>query len=144
LHKETAIVSKQRKTFRMEETANTIISGKKEFYSLEEVADLLGVNYQLIYKLVRSGELAAARLGKIYRISRRDLDAYLHQSKAHAGGVCSVCGKMYHSRLSLKHTCTKCDEPICMDCWSRKKVHVCPAHGGGSAVKAAKDKTNQN
>jgi excisionase family DNA binding protein len=125
----------------MQETVTAAIVREKEFYSLEEVADLMGVNYQLIYKLVRSGELAAARLGKVYRISRRDLDAYLHQSKAHAGGVCSVCGNTYQSRLSLRQTCTQCDEPICVDCWSRKKVHVCPAHKG---MAAAKEKTNQN
>jgi len=70
----------------MEETENTGTSREKEFYSLEEVADLLGVSYQLIYKLVRSGELAAARLGKVYRVSRRDLDHYLEQSKSHPRG----------------------------------------------------------
>lgn len=107
---------------------------------MEELAELMCVNYQLIYKLVRSGEIPAARLGKVYRVSRRDLDAYLQQSKSHASGVCSVCGNTYNSRLSLKHTCTQCDELICVDCWSRKKVHVCPAHGSGSAVKLRENK----
>ncbi|MEI6393912.1 MAG: helix-turn-helix domain-containing protein [Verrucomicrobiota bacterium] len=113
----------------MEETENTGTSREKEFYSLEEVADLLGVSYQLIYKLVRSGELAAARLGKVYRVSRRDLDHYLEQSKSHAGGgTCVVCAKVYTSRLSLKESCPECGEPICVDCWMRKKVRGCRAH----------------
>ena len=113
----------------MQETEGARTSGKKEFYSLEEVADLLGVNYQLIYKLVRSGELAAARIGKVYRVSRLDLDHYLEQSKGHAGGgTCVVCGKVYHSQLSLKESCTECGEPICVDCWTRKKVRNCRAH----------------
>jgi excisionase family DNA binding protein len=105
----------------------------------------LGVNYQLIYKQVRSGDLPAARIGKVYRVSRRDLDAYLHQSKSHAGGgVCMVCGSTYHSRLSLKNSCIECGEPICVDCWSRKKTHSCPAHGGGAGSKSEIGKTNQD
>ena len=81
--------------------------GEKEYLSLEEVADMLGVTYQLVYKLARSGELPAVRLGKLYRVSRDDLAAYLEEKKREAGGggVCSVCGETYRSRLSLKHTC---------------------------------------
>jgi len=120
----------------MNEPENPAVDAKKEFFSLEEVAILMGVGYQLIYKLVRAGEMPAARIGKIYRVSRRDLDAYLEQSKSHSGGVCSVCGKTYHSRLSLKHTCTQCDEPICVDCWDRKKIHLCRAHTPGAEVAA--------
>ncbi len=113
----------------MQETENTGSSEKREFYSLEAVADLLGVNYQLIYKLVRSGELAAARIGKVYRVSRVDLDAYLEQSKGHAGGgTCVICAKVYHSQLSLKESCSECGEPICVDCWTRKQVRSCPTH----------------
>jgi excisionase family DNA binding protein len=127
----------------MQEKANTAGSGNKEFFSLEEVAELLGVNYQLIYKLVRSGDLAAARIGKVYRVSRPDLDAYLNQSKSHAGGgVCAVCGRTYHSRLSLKNSCVECGEPICVDCWNRKKVHSCPAHRGRAGSKSEIEKTN--
>ena len=118
------------------------MNGRKEFYSLEEVADLLGVNYQLIYKLVRSGEMPAARLGKVYRILRHDLDLYLQKSKSHAGGVCSVCGNTYRSRISLKHNCTQCEAPICVDCWDRKKIRVCPAHGGSEGVEI-KDESKQ-
>ena len=134
----------------MQETENAGTTGRKEFYSLEEVADLLEVNYQLIYKVVRSGELAAARIGKVYRVSRGDLEAYLEQSKGHAGGgICSVCGNTYHSRLSLKHACAECGEPICVDCWTRKKVRACAAHAGGGTMAAQtagsesrNDKTN--
>jgi excisionase family DNA binding protein len=129
----------------MQETANEAMGGAKEFYSLEEVADLLGVNYQLIYKLVRSGQLPAARIGKVYRVTRRDLDAYVEQSKGHAGGgTCAACGQTYHSRLSLKNNCVECGEPICVDCWGRKKIHTCPAHTGGAAAtgKTQEDKNN--
>ena len=104
------------------------MSPDKEFMSLEEVADLLGVNYQLIYKLVRSGELAAARIGKVYRVRRHDLDAYLETTKGTSGGTCSVCGKTYQSRLSLKEQCVECSAPICVDCWTRKKIRHCREH----------------
>ena len=121
------------------------MGGAKEFHSLEEVADLLGVHYQLIYKVVRSGELPAARIGKVYRVSRRDLEAYLVRSKSHAsGGVCAACGKTYHSRLSLKHGCVECGESICVDCWGRKQIHSCSAHGGGTGTKSATQETQNN
>jgi excisionase family DNA binding protein len=126
----------------MEATEDTAPGAKKEFYSLEELAELLGVNYQLIYKLVRSGELPAARIGKVYRVTRRDLDEYVEQSKRHAGGgMCSVCGSRYHSRLSLKHECAECGEPICLDCWNRKKARRCPAHGGSSRTGTKPERT---
>ena len=102
---------------------------------MEEVAALLDVNYQLIYKQVRTRELPASRIGKVYRVSRTDLDAFLDRSKNHSGGICTVCGNHYQSRLSLKHSCTQCAELICVDCWRRKKVRVCPAHGSGPAAK---------
>ena len=80
--------------------------GEKEYLSLEEVADMLGVTY--------------------------DLAAYLEEKKREAGGggVCSVCGEVYRSRLSLKHTCQHdgCEEPICNDCWTRRGVRFCKAH----------------
>lgn len=95
----------------------------KPYLSLEEVAEHLGVTYQLIYKLVRSGELPAAKLGRIYRVAARDLEAYLEQSKEHAGaGVCSACGKAYQSAHSLKHSCRVTGEPICVDCWELKGI----------------------
>jgi hypothetical protein len=71
----------------------------------------------------------------VYRVIRRDLDQYVEQSKGHAGGgVCSVCGNRYHSRLSLKHECPECGQPICVDCWKRKKALRCPAHSAGSGT----------
>jgi excisionase family DNA binding protein len=108
---------------------------EKEYLSLEEVAETLGVTYQLIYKLVRAGELPASRLGKLYRVSRKDLDVYLEQTKqpATGGGVCGACGKTYESRLSLREKCVDCDEPICVDCWTRKGIHQCRAHTGKGA-----------
>jgi len=108
--------------------------GEKEFLSLEEVADMLGVTYQLVYKLARSGELPALRLGKLYRVSRTDLDEYLESKKREnaGGGVCSVCGETYRSRASLRHVCQAdgCEEVICNDCWTRRGVRNCAAHGG--------------
>lgn len=122
----------------MQDTQKAASGGEKEFYSLEEVAELLGVNYQLIYKLVRSGELPSARIGKVYRVMRGDLSAYVEQSKGHSGGgTCSVCGNRYHSRLALKHECSECGEPICVDCWIRKQTRHCPAHSGKSAKNSA-------
>lgn len=111
---------------------------EKEYLSLEEVADFLGVTYQFIYRLVRTGKLPAARLGtKLYRVSRKDLENYLEQSKKDAaatgGGVCSVCGTFYRSRASLVNVCTSegCEEPICFDCWNRLGVRYCKKHAEG-------------
>lgn len=105
--------------------------------TLEEVADLLGVNYQLIYKLVRSGEMGALRIGRVYRVTKADFDAFLQKNRSQpTGGICSICGTRYDSRLSLKHACTECGGLICVDCWSRKKVRICPHHdkeSGGEA-----------
>ena len=118
-------------------------SGSK-FYSLEEVADLLGVTYQLIYRLVRVGEMPAIRVGKLYRISQKDLDVFLEQSRISAskGGVCSLCGKTYQSRLSLSKSCIEqeCDAPLCVDCWDRKKERYCPDHRQAHLVKGKMDK----
>jgi len=107
---------------------------EKEFMSLEDVAGLMDVNYQLIYKLVRGGELPAARLGKVYRVHRKDLDAYLEKTKAEAAGLlCSACGKTYKSRHSLPQQCGECGAPICVDCWSRRKVRLCAEHSCATA-----------
>lgn len=106
--------------------------GEKEYMSLEEVADLLGVTYQLVYRLAKSGELPAARLGKLYRVSRSDLDAYLEDKKREncGGGTCSVCGEVYRSKSSLKHSCIDeaCENLICNDCWTRLGVRKCNKH----------------
>jgi excisionase family DNA binding protein len=102
--------------------------------TLEEVADLLGVNYQLIYKLVRTGEMPSLRIGRVYRVTKADFEAYIQKNRSHVtGGVCSVCGTAYDSRLSLKHSCLECGGSICVDCWSRNKVRVCPRHEAESA-----------
>ena len=62
---------------------------------------------------------------------------HLNQVKKPTCGVCVVCGKAYRSELSLRHTCTQCDMPICVDCWFSKKVLTCLKHGGESDVKAS-------
>lgn len=103
------------------------MKSEKEFLSLEEVAQLLSVDYQLVYKLVRSGSLPAARVGRIYRVMRNDLYRYMEGTKSSSvsGGACAGCGTAYASRLSLKHACRECGSPICMDCWSRRKIRLC-------------------
>lgn len=105
---------------------------EKEFLSLEEVADMLGVTYQLVYKLARTGTLPAIRLGKLYRVARKDLHEYLENNKTDSavGIKCSVCGEVYRSKFSMKHSCTEdgCEEPICNDCWTRGKVRFCAKH----------------
>ena len=96
---------------------------------------MLGVTYQLIYRLVRAGELPAIRVGKLYRISQKNFDAYLEQSKfsVGAGGICAFCGKTYQSRLSLSKSCIEpeCGASICVDCWDRNKERYCKEHLAG-------------
>lgn len=98
---------------------------ESKFLSVEEVAGILGVDYQLIYRLVRAGELPAVRVGRVYRIDRSDLDAFVAARKTGRGGVCSACGKRYESAMSLKESCEKCGEVICVDCWTRRGTHKC-------------------
>lgn len=105
---------------------------EKSYLTLEEVAELLGVNYQLIYRLVRDGKLPAIRLGRIYRIDRADLTDYLALMKQRTGdddaGECAACGQAYRSKSSLRQACEQCGQPICVDCWTRRKIHRCPTH----------------
>lgn len=105
------------------------MSKDKQFLTLEEVAEMMGVNYHLIYRLARSGELPSYRVGKLYRVSREDLNAFLEKNRQQKSAyVCSVCGKTYKSQLSVPHACRSCDERICVDCWTRKKIHYCKEH----------------
>jgi excisionase family DNA binding protein len=113
----------------------------KQFLSLEEVAEVLGVNYQLIYKLVRSGELPAVRVGRVFRVATPDLNAYLEKSKTSNNPpetVCTSCGKRYYSRLSINQQCRVCGEPICNDCWTRRKMRTCEEHAEAKAAKKKK------
>ncbi len=55
--------------------------------TLQEAADAVGCHYQTLYKRVRSGELPALVAGGSYRISRDDLDAWLHERDAAKGAV---------------------------------------------------------
>ncbi len=103
----------------------------KAFLSLDEVAEILSVEYQLVYKLVRSKELPAIRLGRVYRVSREDLESFLHRSRTTSsaeGGVCSACGRSYASSESLSYSCSECGAPICFDCWVRRKEQRCREH----------------
>jgi len=104
-----------------------------KFYSLEEVAELLGVNYQLIYRLVRSGDLPALKIGRIYRVTQEGLDEYLKAQNTQAAHRCTVCGKEFRSRLSLRNRCETCDAPICVDCFERQGILHCKQCGESSA-----------
>ena len=107
------------------------MSPEKEFLSIEEVADLLGVNYQLIYKHVRNGEISASRIGKFNRVSRKNINDYMERTKVTMqGGICSSCGNIYNSRLSLAHQCEACGEALCVDCWTRQGIRFCRKHQG--------------
>lgn len=111
------------------------MSTESEYMSLEEVAGKMGVKYLTIYRLVRSGEMPAVRLGKQYRVSKRELDAYLEGNRNVKGsGVCSVCGTAYRTAGALGQECEEegCGEKICFDCWARRGVRKCPAHGGSA------------
>jgi excisionase family DNA binding protein len=99
------------------------MSKAKPFLTLEEVAEMMGVNYHLIYRLARSGELPSYRVGKLYRVSQEDLDLFLQKNRqARSEYPCAACGKVYQSRLSVPHQCEETGQPICVDCWTRKKI----------------------
>ena len=55
--------------------------------TLQEAADIVGCHYQTLYRRVRKGEVPALVAGGSYRISRADLDAWLHERDATAGAV---------------------------------------------------------
>ena len=105
-----------------------------KFYSLEEVADLFGVNYQLVYKLVKTGELPSVRIGKVFRVSEVQLKGYMDR-QSHgmpATGldrhVCSRCGKILYSSLSINGECKDCGAPICKLCVENDKAKYCEVH----------------
>lgn len=53
---------------------------ENEFLTPTEVMNLLYIGRSTFYKLVNSGELPAFRVGKLWRVSRKDLELYLHKS----------------------------------------------------------------
>jgi excisionase family DNA binding protein len=55
--------------------------------TLQEAADIVGCHYQTLYRRVRKGEVPALVAGGSYRISRVDLDTWLHERDATAGAV---------------------------------------------------------
>lgn len=107
----------------------------KLYWTLEEVAELLAVNYQLIYRQVRAGELPAVRVGRVYRVKRSDLQNYLDRNSTVGGSGfdCCACGRHYASQLSRRGEDPKTQQPICLDCWDRKKIRAC--HEGSDPSK---------
>ena len=108
---------------------------EKPFLTLEEVAEYLNVDYQLIYKLVKTGQLPAIKVGRVFRIRASDLENYFTENSTapesgHKRKQCSTCGREYNSKLMLKYKCAfeDCGVAICVDCWERKKIHMCDEH----------------
>jgi excisionase family DNA binding protein len=109
----------------------------KEFLSIRDVADLVGMEYKTIYALVKRGELPAAMIGGQFRIKRTDFEAYFEQQKAalqqasavaKTRRICSSCGKVLVSVLSVKGSCEACAQPICADCWNIAGLRSCQEH----------------
>lgn len=49
--------------------------------SAQEVADILRIARNTVYELIKRGELASSKVGKQVRVSRTEVEAYLHKSK---------------------------------------------------------------
>lgn len=52
-----------------------------DLLSTQEVADLLRIARNTVYELIKRGELNCSKVGKQMRVSRADVDAYLHRTK---------------------------------------------------------------
>ena len=57
-----------------------LLSKDKDFFTIKEVAELLKISEYTLRKKIRDGELKAEP-GKSYRISKRDLEEYLHTAE---------------------------------------------------------------
>lgn len=51
------------------------------YYSIHEVSKMLKVAYLTVYRWVQAKRLIAVKAGKQYRISKKDLDIFLHVYK---------------------------------------------------------------
>jgi len=109
--------------------------------SIEEAAEILGLDYKTIYRRVRNGEIPAAKFGRVYRIRESDLHKYFdHQVEEVKKDAmerktfieqevhCAFCQRRIYSRLSISYQCEICSKPICIDCFTLKKIRFCTDH----------------
>ena len=59
----------------------SVTTREMEWLSLKDVQQLLGIGRTKAYELVVTGELPAVRIGRCIRISRRELDEWLHRQR---------------------------------------------------------------
>lgn len=57
------------------------VSNLPDFIPVPMAARILNVSPAKIYTLIKGSEIPAYRFGKSWRISRKDLDAYINDSK---------------------------------------------------------------
>ena len=62
-----------------------LLSKDKNFYTIKEVAELLKISEYTLRKKIRDGEIKAEP-GKAYRISKEDLEEYLHATQLEGTG----------------------------------------------------------
>lgn len=53
----------------------------EKIYTVKEVSEILKVHFQTILGYIKDGKLKAMKIGKGYRISQKDLDKFLEDSK---------------------------------------------------------------
>jgi len=109
--------------------------------SIEDAAEILGLDYKTIYRRVRNGEIPAAKFGRVYRIRESDLYEYFNrqveevkkdamerkiflEQEVH----CAFCNRRIYSKLSVSYQCEICSKPICIDCFTLKKIRFCSEH----------------
>ena len=54
---------------------------EKEFYTAKELAGTLHVNIMTIYRYIKAGKFQAHKIGKEFRISKKEFDGFLNQTK---------------------------------------------------------------
>jgi len=109
--------------------------------SIEQAAEIMGVDYKTIYRLIKTGDLPAAKIGRIFRIRESDLHSYfdrqVEQVKKTAQEQvpfaqqeirCGFCGNRIFSSLSVAQYCEICSLPICINCYTLKKIRFCSEH----------------
>lgn len=56
------------------------------FLTTERVLEYLQVNLRTVYRLIKAGKIPAVRVGRQWRFRKRDIDAWLDNQRARAGG----------------------------------------------------------
>jgi excisionase family DNA binding protein len=57
------------------------------FLTTEEALDYLQVNLRTVYRLIKAGKIPAVRVGRQWRFRKRDIDAWLEQSRPSGRGA---------------------------------------------------------